>query len=219
METRNIRRQFVNITGTLFDWREMFVTNVDCMAALAKKSQGYRVQVYIELREVVILANKEWAAQQTQGTEIRVAHCKIFAKYKYNHRQDTHAIREFLKILATADASRDHREKNAPGESADMFSQDMTRLQHLVKHQPVPHYKLDSYEESANSTTTSDSEGLAPRRRRRKHKEKNHSCRSSYPYTLRSRLPPVRRKRSTECRACGRTKIGRDDSEEKNLTG
>ena len=38
METRNIRRQFVNITGTLFDWREMFVTNVDCMAALAKKS-------------------------------------------------------------------------------------------------------------------------------------------------------------------------------------
>ena len=39
-ELSNIRRQFVNIPGTIFDWREIVVTNAELMAAMAAKSLG-----------------------------------------------------------------------------------------------------------------------------------------------------------------------------------
>ena len=55
----NIRRQFVNIAGTIFDWRETVVTNVEQMAAMAEKYLGYDVRVHRDLRAVVILANTE----------------------------------------------------------------------------------------------------------------------------------------------------------------
>ena len=58
-EAMNIRRQFVNIAGTIFDWRETVVTNFDRMAALAEKSQGYGVRLHSNLQAVVILANTE----------------------------------------------------------------------------------------------------------------------------------------------------------------
>ena len=66
------------------------------MAELAAKLQGYGVWVHSDLRVVVILANIEWVAQQTWGTEISFAHCKIVAKYRYNHIQDADSIREVL---------------------------------------------------------------------------------------------------------------------------
>ena len=101
----NIRQQFVNIAGTVFDWREAVVTNVGQMAAMAEKSLGCGVRVHSDLRAVVILANTEWAAQQTWGTEISVAHRKIVARYKYNHVHYAKSIREILRILAKADAA------------------------------------------------------------------------------------------------------------------
>ena len=36
-EATNIMQQFVNIVGTIFDWKETVVTNVKCMAELAAK--------------------------------------------------------------------------------------------------------------------------------------------------------------------------------------
>ena len=103
-EATNIQRQFVNIMGTISDWRETVVTNVQQMVALAEKSQGYGVQVHSNLRAVVILANLEWAPQQTLGAEISVAHRKIVSKYRYNHRHDADSIHEVLWIFATEDA-------------------------------------------------------------------------------------------------------------------
>ena len=41
-ESSNIRRQFVNIAGTIFDWRETVVTNVEWMAAMSAKIAGLR---------------------------------------------------------------------------------------------------------------------------------------------------------------------------------
>ena len=64
-EATNIRWQFVNIAGKMFYWRETVITNVKRMEALAAKLQGYGVWVHKDLRAVVILANTEWAAQQT----------------------------------------------------------------------------------------------------------------------------------------------------------
>ena len=39
-ESSKIRQQFVNIAGTIFDWREIVVTNVELMAAMAAKLLG-----------------------------------------------------------------------------------------------------------------------------------------------------------------------------------
>ena len=85
------------------------------MIDLAENFQGYGVQVRSDLQAVVILANTEWAAQQTWLTEISVAHCKIVAKYRYNHSHDADSIRDFLKILATVYASQDRRKNKVPG--------------------------------------------------------------------------------------------------------
>ena len=58
-ESSNIRQHFVNIAGTIFDWRETVVTNVERIALMSEKSLGYSVRVYSNLRAVVILANTE----------------------------------------------------------------------------------------------------------------------------------------------------------------
>ena len=81
-EATNIRRQFVNIARKILDWRETVVTNVKQMEAMAAKLLGYGVRVHRNICAVVILANKEWAAQQTWGTEISVAQPKILSKYR-----------------------------------------------------------------------------------------------------------------------------------------
>ena len=127
-EATNIRRQFVNFTGTISDCRETVVTNVKIMAEIAAKLQGYGVQVHSYLQSVVILSNTELAAHQKWGTEISVTHFKIMAEYRYNHIHDADSIRKVLIILATVDALRDRRKAKAPGELADMVSQGMKRL-------------------------------------------------------------------------------------------
>ena len=101
-EFTDIRRQFVNIAGTIFDWIETVGTNVERMAEMVAKLLGYGMLLYINLCAVVILANKEWAVQQTWGAEISVAHHKIVSKYRYNHSNNADSIREVLQILATA---------------------------------------------------------------------------------------------------------------------
>ena len=91
------------------------MTNVEWMAAMTAKFLGYGVHIHRDLHAVVILANMEWAAQQTWGAEISVAHRKIVAKYKYNHVHDAESIRGILRILATVDAAQDRRKTKAPG--------------------------------------------------------------------------------------------------------
>ena len=89
------------------------MTNVKQMAAMAEKFLGYGVQVHSKLCVVVIVVNTEWAAQQTWGAEISVAHLKIVSKYRYNHSNDVDFIRDVLRILATVDAVRDQRKVKA----------------------------------------------------------------------------------------------------------
>ena len=132
-ESSNIRKQFINIAGTTFDWRGEVVTNAERMAAMADKLLVYGVRVHRDLRAVVILANTEWSAQQIWGAEISIAHRKIVSEYRYNHVDDSESIRKILGILATADADRDQRKAKAPGELADMVSQGMTKIKYLVQ--------------------------------------------------------------------------------------
>ena len=62
-ESTNIRKQFVNIKGTIFDWRETVVTNVERMEAMAAKSLVYGMCIHRNLCAIVILVNMEWVAQ------------------------------------------------------------------------------------------------------------------------------------------------------------
>ena len=64
------------------------------------------MRVHSNLRAFVILANTEWAVQQTWGAEISVANRKIVSKYRYNHVHDAESIHKSLQILATTDATR-----------------------------------------------------------------------------------------------------------------
>ena len=65
-ESTNIWRQFVNTAGEIIDWREKVMTNVERMAAMVERYLGYDVRAHSDLRTVVIIANTEWAAQQTR---------------------------------------------------------------------------------------------------------------------------------------------------------
>ena len=53
----NIIHQFVNIAGTIFDWRDTVMTNVERMAAMAAKVLIYGVRMHSNLRAVVVLSN------------------------------------------------------------------------------------------------------------------------------------------------------------------
>ena len=79
-ESTNIRRQFVNIVGKIFNWIETVVKNVQQMAETAAKFLSYGMRVHSNLRVVVILANTEWPAQHTCGADISVACRKIVSK-------------------------------------------------------------------------------------------------------------------------------------------
>ena len=217
-EAANIRKQFVNVAGTVFDWRETVTTNVERFATAAAKTQGYGVHVHEDLKAIVILANTEWAAQQTWGSEISVAYRKIVAKYRYNHTHDATSIRDIVRILTDADEARDRRRAKAPGELADMVDQGMTRLQQLVLDQPSVQYKSDSSSsaESAYAATTTDSEDTSDRRRgRRKKKERKPRRRSPSPSTSRSPSPPPRRSKH---RSSSRPKK-KEEKRETNPTG
>ena len=108
-EATTIRQQFANIAGMVFDWR----------VTVATKMQAYGIRVHDYLKAVVILANMEWAAQQSWGMKISVTHHTIKAKYNYNHTHATASIKEILKVLTGADKARDRHKAPAPGEKAE----------------------------------------------------------------------------------------------------
>jgi hypothetical protein len=132
-ETTTIRQQFVNIAGVVFDWRDTVTINVENFAMNAAKTQAYKIRVHDDLKTVVILANVEWAARQSWGTEISVTHHTIKAKYRYDHTHDTASIKVILKVLTGVDEARDCRKAPAPGEKAEMVSQGLESLRQLVQ--------------------------------------------------------------------------------------
>jgi hypothetical protein len=115
LEATTIRQQFVNIAGMVFDWRDTVTINVEKFATNPAKMQAYGIHIHDDLKAVVILSNVEWAARQSWGTEISVAHRTIKAKYRYDHTHNTASIKEILKVLTGADEARDRRKAPAPG--------------------------------------------------------------------------------------------------------
>ena len=56
-EATNIRRQYVDIAETMFDFRETFAVNCKQLAAAAIKSQGFRIVVHDNLTTNILMAN------------------------------------------------------------------------------------------------------------------------------------------------------------------
>ena len=220
-EATTIRKQFVSIAGTVFDWRDTMVINVEKFATKAAKAQGYGIRVHDDLKAIVILANVEWAAQQSWGAEISVAQHKIVATYRYDHTHDKDSIRNILKILAGADEARDRRKATAPGGAADMVSQGMERLQLLVQQQPSFSSDSSSATESAYYTSDSDDGGKSRgRSKSRKSKSSKKSARRSHsPSTSRSPTPPPVTDRSKSRGRSKSTGGKKKDDRERNPTG
>jgi hypothetical protein len=196
-EATTIRQQFVNIAGMVFDWRDTIAINVKKFATNAAKTQAYGIRVHDNLKAVVILANVEWAARQSWGTEISVAHRTIKAKYRYDHTHNTASIKEILKALTRAEKARDRCKATAPGEKAEMVSQGLESLRKLVQRQPS--LSSDSSDtESAYATTNSEDGGQSRGRSkgRRKIDKKTMPKLSPSPSTSRSPTPPPSKGRS-----------------------
>jgi hypothetical protein len=121
-EATTIRHQFVKNAGMVFDWRDTVAINVKKFAMNAAKTQMYGIWVHNNLKAVVILANVGWAARQSWGMEISVAHHSIKAKYRYNHSHVTNSIKDVLNMLTGAKEARDRCKALAPGETAEMVS-------------------------------------------------------------------------------------------------
>ena len=56
-EATNVRRQYVDIAGTMFDFRETFVVNCEQLAAAAMKSQGFGIVVHDDPTANILMAN------------------------------------------------------------------------------------------------------------------------------------------------------------------
>jgi hypothetical protein len=153
----------------VFDWRETVAINVEKFATNAAKTQAYGIRVHDNLKAVIILANVEWAARQSWGTEISVTHHTIKAKYRYDHTHDTASIKVILKVLTGVDEARDCRKAPAPGEKAEMVSQGLESLRQLVQRQPSLSSD-SSNSESAYATTDSEDGGQSRGRSKGRHR-------------------------------------------------
>ena len=57
-EATNIRRKYVNLAGTMFDFRETFAVNCERLAAAAMKSQGFGIVVHDNLTANILMATR-----------------------------------------------------------------------------------------------------------------------------------------------------------------
>ena len=60
----------MELTCTIFDWRESGETNFKRMATRAARSQGLGIKMDTELKAHIILANIEWVTTQEWGQDI-----------------------------------------------------------------------------------------------------------------------------------------------------
>ena len=137
------------------------------------------------------MANLEWAARQSWGMEISVAHRTIKTKYRYDHTHNTASIKKILKVLTRADEARDRCKATTPGKKADMVTQGLESLRQLVQRQPS--LSSDSSDtESAYATTDSENVDMSMYSQSR---GRSNSCHSMDKKTTRKPLPSP----STSC--------------------
>ena len=216
-----IRRLYIAIAGTNFDFSERTDVNVERFNAEATKSEKFGVEVHNDLKATVILDNIEWAAQKSWGSEIASSQREINAAHQYNHAQDASSIKHTLKIMDAADDMQDRCQAKSPEEMTEAVLQGIIRLQNLVNN---PHNTEENWEwlygtskyESAYASESS----VSPERGRRKNrnkKEKKEQHRNPYSYPSPSTLPKTRREKNNKKKKKASRKKEDSESEEEKL--
>mmetsp|Transcript_19824 Transcript_19824/g.30532 ORF Transcript_19824/g.30532 Transcript_19824/m.30532 type:complete len:318 (+) Transcript_19824:57-1010(+) len=77
----SIREQYNAVTGTTFNWKNTVAVNMDKLKVEIANITGFGVKINDDIKAVILLANVEWAAQQTWGLEIGVAQREINTTY------------------------------------------------------------------------------------------------------------------------------------------
>ena len=164
-EATTIRANVVTFVATNFDFRESIAINMERLATAATKVGNSGVKMDNDLKAIILLANVEWAARQSWGNELSVAHREIKKVYKYNHAHTDASIKEMAKLLSPADEARDKTlATQQEGDTANMVGERMSHLQRLVDERG---YGTDTSGESAYaaSEATKDSRGRSTSRR------------------------------------------------------
>ena len=60
----DVRKLYVSLRSTKFDFRIKMVANVELLRYQAAKSKGYSVKVGEDVIVLIVIANIEWAASQ-----------------------------------------------------------------------------------------------------------------------------------------------------------
>ena len=74
----DVRKLYVSLCSTKFDFRIKMVINVERLRSQAAKSKGYGVKVGEDVIVLIIIANIEWAASQEWGVNFAMR-CDPFA--------------------------------------------------------------------------------------------------------------------------------------------
>ena len=136
-EATKIRRQYIDLAGTMFNFRETITVNCEGLVTAVMNSQGFGIVVHNDLTANILMANAEWASGQFWGNKIRVAYRDVKQQYKYNHAQTPTLLKEIKRAMAVVDKERDRRKPKAPGELAEMVSHGMDKLAQLVHTHPA----------------------------------------------------------------------------------
>ena len=98
--TIDVRKLYVSLCSTKFDFRIKMVVNVERLRSQAAKSNGYGVKVGEDVIVLIIIVNIEWAASQEWGGEFRDAMRSIRRLYTYKKVHNAASCFEIMKFLA-----------------------------------------------------------------------------------------------------------------------
>ena len=143
--TTDVRKRYVSLCSTKFDFRIKMVVNVECLRSQAAKSNGYRVKVGEDFIVLIIIANIKWAAIQDWGGEFRDAMCNIRQQYTYNKVNIVKPCVKIIKVLATADEARNIRKANSPSGMVNAVEEGLNYLGALLD---FHHGDQSTYEET-----------------------------------------------------------------------
>ena len=117
--TIDVRKLYVSLCSTNFDFRIKMIVNVERLRYQAAKSNGYGVKLGEDVIVLIIIADIEWAARQEWGGEFRDAMRSIRSLYTYNKVHDAASCFEIMKSLAAADEARDICKAKSPSGMAN----------------------------------------------------------------------------------------------------
>ena len=189
--TIDVRKLYVSLCSTKFDFCIKMVVNVERLRSQAAKSIGYGVKVGKDVIVLIIIVNIEWAVSQEWGGELRDVMRSIRRLYTYNKVHYAASCFKIMKFLAAADEARDIRKAKSPSGMANAAEEGLNYLGALVDSQHRDH---STYGEAY--ATTSDSESSAEiltKSAYRRTKRTSRSSRQRSPSS--SPSPPPRRRR------------------------